>query len=157
MQKNKSNILTYQHAYTTTSEPQIFPAYKMQAVRKYTIYTWQNKVSRSAYIPGSMRFLRISVPVAVAFIRQTLASSRQDWPWSPHSLTDTHTHTHINACIETTHQRQTNICLLYIVLRTCVICVQVKKFSIHKSSEYADKDKFTITTLQKIYVTDVYT
>lgn len=36
--------------------------------------------------PGSTRFFRISVPVAVALMRHTLAVSRATWPWSPHSL-----------------------------------------------------------------------
>ena len=37
-------------------------------------------------MPGRTNDFRISVPVAVALMRQTLALSRADWPWSPHSL-----------------------------------------------------------------------
>lgn len=37
-------------------------------------------------LPGSTRFFSISVPVAVALMRQTCAFSRASWPWSPHSL-----------------------------------------------------------------------
>lgn len=37
-------------------------------------------------LPGRTRFFSISVPVAVALMRQTCAFSRASWPWSPHSL-----------------------------------------------------------------------
>lgn len=37
-------------------------------------------------VPGRIRFFKISVPVAVAFIRHTLEVSRAVCPWSPHSL-----------------------------------------------------------------------
>lgn len=43
-------------------------------------------------LPGRTRFFSISVPVAVALMRQTCAFSRASWPWSPHSLkTNQHT------------------------------------------------------------------
>lgn len=40
-------------------------------------------------IPGSTRFLSISVPVAVALMRHTWAFSSASCPWSPHNLIQT--------------------------------------------------------------------
>lgn len=37
-------------------------------------------------VPGRTRFFKISVPVAVALMRHTLAASSADCPWSPQSL-----------------------------------------------------------------------
>lgn len=41
-------------------------------------------------LPGRIRFFKISVPVADAFIKQILAPSRASCPWSPHNLTKKH-------------------------------------------------------------------
>lgn len=38
-------------------------------------------------LPGRIRFFKISVPVADAFIKQILAPSKAPCPWSPHNLT----------------------------------------------------------------------
>lgn len=46
----------------------------------------QRRYRIAIYLPGSTKFLSISVPVAVAFITQTLADSNASCPWSPHSL-----------------------------------------------------------------------
>lgn len=46
----------------------------------------QRKYRTDIYLPGSTKFLSISVPVAVAFITQTWADSKASCPWSPHSL-----------------------------------------------------------------------
>jgi len=48
--------------------------------------TLQSKYRRDIYLPGSTKFLSISVPVAVAFITQTWAYSKASCPWSPHNL-----------------------------------------------------------------------
>ena len=45
-------------------------------------YFYKHKID----IPGKMRFFKISVPVAVALIKQTLADSSAACPWSPHNL-----------------------------------------------------------------------
>ena len=37
-------------------------------------------------IPGRIRFFKTSVPVAEAFMRQILLSSKAAWPRSPHNL-----------------------------------------------------------------------
>ena len=45
-------------------------------------------IYESTTLPGRIRFFKISVPVADAFIKQILAPSRASCPWSPHNLTE---------------------------------------------------------------------
>ena len=77
---------TLQNCYLTGVSTEISgnDSYKCPGMPNISSTQHNNNVS-----PGRMMFFRISVPVAVALTRHTLALSSAAWPWSPQSLNTT--------------------------------------------------------------------